>query len=280
MFNSNRFRKISLLAGDFAVLYASLFLALVLRDASLPSYKLWQAHIFPFFIINLLWIFAFYIAGFYDQIKKTPIQLDNVAKTIISGIIMAILFFYFFPSVGITPKTVLAIDAITASVLVWQWRRFFLKTLSLGNKIKVFFFEKEKTKELADFGNFLAQNQQLGYEQTNNIKTADIVVIVPHQIKTNSENARVLYGYVLEGKTVVAFDKIYESLTGKIPISLINETWFFENLRELNNQFFERLKRGLDIFLAFLCVIPFLIVLPLVQTYLLFSCQYANDLVL
>ncbi|MFH1534764.1 MAG: sugar transferase, partial [Patescibacteria group bacterium] len=56
--------------------------------------------------------------------------------------------------------------------------------------------------------------------------------------------------------------KFYESVTGKIPVSLIDKTWFLENLLEINKQTFEKFKRVVDIIFSIILFIPFIIVYP------------------
>ena len=38
------------------------------------------------------------------------------------------------------------------------------------------------------------------------------------------------------GKTVIEFYRFYESTTGKIPVPLIGENWFLENVIELDKE--------------------------------------------
>ena len=66
------------------------------------------------------------------------------------------------------------------------------------------------------------------------------------------------------GVTITNFPDFYESITGKVPTSLINETWFLENLAELNNRPYERAKRLLDIVAAALFSIPAALLFPVI----------------
>ena len=54
----------------------------------------------------------------------------------------------------------------------------------------------------------------------------------------------------MKGKTVIEFYRFYESTTGKIPVPLIGENWFFENVIELDKRKFEQIKRFVDIILV------------------------------
>ena len=67
---------------------------------------------------------------------------------------------------------------------------------------------------------------------------------------------------VMKGKTVIEFYRFYESTTGKIPVPLIGEIWFLENVIELDKRKFEQIKRFVDIILAVLFFIPFALIAP------------------
>ncbi|MBI4691967.1 MAG: exopolysaccharide biosynthesis polyprenyl glycosylphosphotransferase [Candidatus Terrybacteria bacterium] len=250
MIQGNRYKKFILLLGDLALLYLGLFLSLTVRYASPPSANLWNQHFLPFSIINLLWILIFYIAGFYDIEKKFFTTLTNIIEAIIAGGIAAVLIFYLIPYFGIAPKTILAIEIFIASILIWIWRKLFFYLLYKTTKIKIFFLDGAE-KIIPNFG----------YEIVKEISAANIIVVSEKE-KQNPKTAKFLYDMVLAGKTVIDFENFYESVTGKIPVSIISETWFLENLRETNKQTFEKFKRGFDIIFALLLFIPFLIIYP------------------
>jgi lipopolysaccharide/colanic/teichoic acid biosynthesis glycosyltransferase len=261
MITGNTAKKTILVLVDIFLLYFSLFITLTIRDFSLPSIKLWNLHVFPFLIINLLWLLIFYIAGFYDTEKKPFINLSDVFRAVVIGGIIAILLFYLIPFLGITPKTNLIIDVFIASVFIWGWRSLFGNLLTKAKKNKVLFLDEPKEKDnLIDYIN---NRPQLAYEVIKDIASADIIVI-SEEVKQNPELVQSLYQMLLSGKTVVDFDKFYESLTGKIPVSSIDEAWFLENLVEINNQTFEKVKRVFDIILSLFFFIPLIILYPFV----------------
>lgn len=255
MIQGNYAKKFVLLLGDITLLYFSLFLALLIRYQSLPSSYLWHINALPFTIINILWILIFYIAGLYDLDKTMPSRgLVNLAKILATGGIMAILIFYLIPSFGIAPKTILVINIIMASLLLWVWRKLFTELLIKAAKIKIFFWDNLREKNNLTL---------LGYETVKEVSLAD-VIIISEGAKQNPELVQVFYKMVLAGKTIIDFNKFYESITGKIPVSLISEAWFLENLMEINKQALERFKRGLDIVFSLILFIPYIFVAPFV----------------
>ena len=94
-----------------------------------------------------------------------------------------------------------------------------------------------------------------------NLASADLIIISGKE-KIPEESAKILYEMVMKGKTVIEFYRFYESTTGKIPVPLIGESWFLENVIELDKRKFEQIKRFVDIILAVLFFIPFALLAP------------------
>lgn len=281
-------KKIIILLGDVIILYASLLLTFLIRGYS-PTAE-WDAHKFPFFWVYVLWILIFYSAGMYDWEHFPPTRryytLQLVGKTMAVNILAAMTLFYLIPSFSITPKTNLFIDAVIASLLVWLWRNNFIKRASQRSKIKILFFGK--TPETESFAQYLAEKTMLGYSveliadhvkfDHNDIKTfikehEVNIVVVSKDISQNIELVRMFYEVLPLGVTITNFPDFYESITGKIPTSLINETWFLENLAELNNKPYEQAKRILDIAAALIISIPVAILFPVIALFIKLDSQ-------
>ncbi|MGB9598661.1 MAG: sugar transferase, partial [Minisyncoccales bacterium] len=60
---------------------------------------------------------------------------------------------------------------------------------------------------------------------------------------------------------ILNFENFYENLAEKIPIYLINETWFLENLAKIKKNFYQFFKRLIDIVLALILFVPFSLLL-------------------
>ena len=69
----NRRETALLLIGDFLILIASLWAALLLRNLTLPSLSYFEANLVPFLPIFLLSLAVFYIAGLYEK-QTRPIR--------------------------------------------------------------------------------------------------------------------------------------------------------------------------------------------------------------
>ena len=103
---TERIKVFICLAGDVAMLYLALFLALVFRyGQSWPWH--WQAHFLPFTIIYFFSLIVFYVLGLYDlSLARNNFYFFAIlTQALITSAILAVLLFYFIPYFVITPKT-------------------------------------------------------------------------------------------------------------------------------------------------------------------------------
>ena len=274
-------KRITLLIGDVVILYASLWLMLLIRYGAKPDINLWQQHFQPFTIIYALWLIVFFIAGLYDiSLARNNI---NFYSTLLRGLLinigLAITFFYFLPYFGITPKTNLFLNIGIFTVLFAGWRQLYnhlVKSTALINNILII----GKNKEIDQIIKLVEKNPQLSYKivkrmnpqdiktpfdlleiaTSKNIKTI-ITAIDPHQ------DARLVQSLYQCLPLKISFNDLpsfYEKILGKVPISSIGEIWFLENLTEDQKNFYEAFKRILDMLGAFIFGVISLCFYPLI----------------
>ena len=133
------------------------------------------------------------------------------------------------------------------------------KNNNQGGQDKNFLFNP--SSEISAFAKFINASPQLGYETADSLASADLIII-PGKENISEESAKILYETVMKGKTVIEFYRFYESTTGKIPVPLIGENWFLENVIELDKRKFEQIKRFIDVILAVLFFIPLALLSP------------------
>ncbi|MFA4890448.1 MAG: exopolysaccharide biosynthesis polyprenyl glycosylphosphotransferase [Candidatus Paceibacterota bacterium] len=259
----NRLKKITIMAGDLLFLYISLLITLMVRYGSWPDKTLWKLYGFPFLFIYFVWIAIFYIAGLYDieKFSSAGYLRNQIFKAMAAGGVLAMLMFYLIPLFLITPKTSLFINLFVGFFLVMVWRKINLSLSMAGTKIKIFFLGK--SKEADKFSDFLKSRPQLGYAIASDLLSANLIV-APEEIRQNQELAQILYNMILEGRNVASFEKFYESITGKIPVSMISEIWFLENLAETKKENYEKFKRVIDMISSFVFLAAFLVIYPFV----------------
>ncbi len=271
-------KKYILLFGDIAILYASLYLTLLIRYGQEGASHWWPQHIIPFTAIFIVWLIIFYISNLYDL----TIAVNNArfythtAISLLFAFLLGSAFFYLMPNLEIAPKKNLLIDIAITAVLFLTWRQLYnkiLKSYLPKNKIALIGFN-DKAKELIKYFN---DNSHLGlqisfvlyngdiYEQglydvnhfqdINKIKeylTAEKIstVILTDDARTSKEIRSKLFDCLHLGVSFISLPQFYEKITGKVPVESINQMWFIENLREGGKLWFDKLKRVYDVFIA------------------------------
>ena len=92
---------------------------------------------------------------------------------------------------------------------------------------------------------------------------AEIIVVSP-EMKGDRTVLKALFSIIPSGITVIDFAPFHEMLTGKIPLSLIGEAWFLENLIGIKKRSYEFVKRGIDTALALIIGIAGMATLPFI----------------
>ncbi|MEK7500047.1 MAG: exopolysaccharide biosynthesis polyprenyl glycosylphosphotransferase [Patescibacteria group bacterium] len=282
---SNKIRVLLLFVGDIIALYLGLFVTLFLRYGSEFYSNFTEKHFLPFTIVFALWIIIFYITGLYDlrHSRNTLEFIQLLGTVLLVSAIAAILLFYLVPAFGIAPKTNLFLFVIIFSILHVLWRRLFNATLATGEPPnKVFVIEDGSGREamneiLASKPEWVAQ---LGYKiaarMDENRAKADPakvetavednsanIIVVPRHIKNSSAFTGILYNLLNKGIEIMDMPTFYETITRKVPLSIIEETWFLENLTKPAPGY-EALKRLTDTSFAIIILVVTLPFWPLI----------------
>lgn len=286
------FKQAALLLGDLAVLYFSLYLTLLLRYMAVPDRELWLSHFFPFTVIFVAWILIFYISHLYELRLATNNARfwQLTSRAILIAALFSAAFFYLNPGVGISPKRNLFIFVILFSVAFFLWRHFYnwslksylpknsLAIIGLNEQVKELIEEIKAKPHLGYRVAFIVSDQHSNkdkidgipiYLSINNLteliihkKVSTIVLTAdPHQ---SPELRNSLFACLPLKINYIGLPIFYENLTGKVPVSVINQMWFLENLSEGGKTIFDIIKRIYDLILALAILAISLIFWPLI----------------
>src|SRR3989344_3748653 len=181
-------KRFGLFLSDAVVLYGSLLLMLYSRYGSRDNFDyFYNIHLIPFGIIFVLWLIIFYIANLYEP-KSLRNSLDFYSvlfQTILTASAISIIFFYFIPIFGITPRTNLFIFIGIFTALIsltrYLWNRLFV------TKFKKSVLIVGTDHDVAELSEFIKKHPQLGYELKH---TADPKTEID-KIKTLVDNGSV-----------------------------------------------------------------------------------------
>jgi exopolysaccharide biosynthesis polyprenyl glycosylphosphotransferase len=279
----NKEKKYLLLAGDAVILYLSLFLTLMIRYSSDFNSYIWSRHLLPFTIIFLVWLIVFYIDDLYDLSFNQGLAglLVKLVRGMIISVMVAAVFFYFTVDrlFTIKPQRVLLIHAIIATVILYLWRVGFSifvrspkraqsilfigyndltgevitkisSTPQLGLQAKAILLSDATTLP-SEFSTLLAGGDYSALKAICIEKKIGTIVstVNPRQDATLVKSLFECLPLKIDFYDITSF---YEKITGKIPVTLIEQLWFLENLTENSKNLYERFKRVVEILFAVL----------------------------
>lgn len=252
-----------LLVGDIFFFVLSLWLALYLRSLVAPNAALFLMHLLPFSLLFVAWIVVFFIAGLYGKHtvilrSKLPSILLNAA---LANAIVAVVFFYFIPFFGITPKTVLFIYLAISFLLIlfWRMKLYFL----LGKKTAEDAYLLGSGPEAEELKREINENDIYNIRFVSDINDASVIVL-----DLNDPRAvpllPLMYKSMFEGVNFVDMHKVYEDIFDRVPLSLIGYDWFLKNISTAPQVAYDALKRLMDVLLALALGVVSLIVYPFI----------------
>ena len=290
-------KKYVLFLGDIIILYFSLWLTLIIRYQQEYAPSLFKQHFWPFSFVFVIWLAFFYIDDLYElaHVQGKAGILSRLLRSLTLGIIFAVFFFYLGQDrlFNLKPQTILLINALIAGLAIYAWHLFFnllsksskisnnlmiigfnplaneiidkiYKKPQLGYQIKVIILESNETPpNISDeLKEIIIQDNYLNLKNICLDKKIDIIISIIHPRK----NANLSDGLFKCLPLKIDFFDIatfYEKITGKIPVTTIEQTWFLENLTEGNKRIYEELKRFFDIIFSLILLILFLPFIPI-----------------
>jgi len=262
--------------GDLFLWVASLWITLFLRGFSPPARELFFLHLVPFLLIFILWAMVFFISDLY----KSPTLLSNqkITRSLfnaqITNSIIAIFFFYFIPYFLITPKTILFIDLIVSFLCVNLWRLFIAPRIKNGKRKEAILIgsgadvtlllNEVNTNHRYNF--VLHQMDTFVFEDVlSAIKERDVrAVIIDTRAKDVGRITPQLYDLLFADVTFLDIHDFFEEVFGHIPLTLLHDNWFIENITTTSKNFYDTFKRGMDVAVSIILGLITLIFYPFI----------------
>src|SRR3989344_6866201 len=271
----SRILNLILFSGDILSFALALYLSLLSRYGSLPTVPILSQHFSAFVWIFLLWALVLYITGFYAHfmIGYRLSLAEKLFKAHLVNVAVAAIFFYFvqYYYFIITPKVILIFYAAFSYFLLFSWRALSLSFMrgAAGKGVFYFIGPRPELGELSrafEHNPYYSNFMVLAGKSPDEIKSeqdidfslleeraragffAAIVATFPHQ--HNENFIRKFYDSIFKGVNFFDFQKFYESVFHKIPVSLVNEMWLLENISSPSRAVYDFLKRLMDIIIS------------------------------
>lgn len=253
--------------GDIAVFALSLWITLLLRTGALPTMQLLGDHVGPFSILFMVWVLVFYMSGLYGKgtiLLKSHLP-QALLRTQVANIVLAALFFFLVPGVGIAPKTNLAIYLVVSLLLIFLWRLAVYPRISVnGNRTRAVLIANGPDAE--HLMREMNGNARYPLEFIDVRTPEDFLALsdderrtlIPHEVDAIVADIAacsahgllpVLYDLPrgIGNYDIVDFTDLYEEVFDRIPLSLLDQGWFLEHVADGDPLWYTLPKRCIDL---------------------------------
>ncbi len=275
----SRLKKSILLLGDFIFLNLALFWMLAIRYPQNTWVSNFHGHFPHFLVVFIIWLTIFYINDLYNLNLKASGRkffLQTMNAVGLSSL-LSVIYFYLNVQSSIAPKTNLLIFILIFVFLFFLWRAIYqaiVHSIIPESNLAIIGYNKHTEILIQE----LTNNPGAGYQTAlifkdssemdslvNNIKGKNIKAIVVVDDFGQSEKMReALFSCLAYNIVFFDYPSFYELLTGKVPVEAIGPSWFLDNLKEGEKNYFNFFKRILDFSFAFLILIISLPFWPLI----------------
>lgn len=236
-----------LLIGDFLILVASLWMALLIRNLSIPPLGYFWNNFVPFVTVFCISLVIFYISGLYEK-QTRPIRRvmgTRILGALSATVAIAAIFFFILP-LSIAPKTILVLYLIASFAFMSAWRFWRMKReLKEENRVPATLIASgPAAQELYDEVN--GNGQYLIYftahEHTDGPGRIDI--------------------HAKEGTIVTDFVSFYEEIFDRVPLAHVTPAYFIDVFPR-QRTLYDLSKRLFDITLALVgsvLALPFILI--------------------
>ncbi len=287
-------KKLTLISSDLVAFYGALAGTLLLRYGPEEWSGQWSLHVAPFSALLVVWLLALYIANLYDPklMRNDRDFFERLAQAMVFASVASLLFFYFIPYFGITPKTNLFVFLAALAICMSCIRLLYNRVIAGGTKKRLLVVGVNQ--ETLDLAALVTDNPQLGYrvcalvrlgqeglplsaetvrwpviDELSRVdafireRAIDTVVISPAAYQM-TEVVGLFYGALARQVDFTNLASLSERLTGRVPLGAINQAWFLDNMTEGSKKSFDIFKRVTDVVAALVLGVPTLLITPLI----------------
>ena len=254
------FRKTILLLGDWAGLYLSLFLLVLIRYGNDWEAQ-WSNHFVPFSLLFPLWLVVIYGSYLYETRFFRPgvDTLRAMGAAVFISLFGSISMFYLFPPGLIQPRRNLVIFAAIFGLILSAWRFLAYKAVRTRVKTNVLFLGSNP--EIKELVKFFKDNPELGYASMGTfasdqkginqalklLEGGDVNLLVMESSSKSTSRDRSTFSLLASGITAIDLEEFYERLLNKVSPEMLDESWFIRNLERINLAAYRFSKRFIDI---------------------------------
>jgi len=256
-------KKLIMVLGDVSIFYISFYLAIFFRLGFYFDPKIFSLGLIPFSCLFIFWLLSFSFNHLYETEYFRPFSrfIKLIFWATVINAILATFLFYLMPEANFAPKIILFFVLLISSFLILIWRTLFNLVLGRISVVKVALIGQEP--ETSELKNYLIKNKFLGYQIVSESDDFSIdekqgkadIYVISDTFKNKNWDEILLKASELKAVLILLKD-FYQDIFYKVPLRLINDHWFLDNLKSEQKKSYEWGKRIFDI-----CGSIFLIIL-------------------
>lgn len=251
--------------------YIGLFLTMIFWYPAGLVGDVWRLHLFHFSIIYTLWLVVFFSYRLFDwdALRTANAFFGRLVAALVACLVIAAMYFYFQPSLLITPRRFLLVHLVISGLGIVVWYYLMRRAASRTRQRDVFVHSTHSNP--GEVQNLIDNHRMLGLKFAGVLSmgaepnvSAGSIVVVPSHADIGVEGSRQLFALRNQGMRFVEFHNLYEGLTRTVHLSVLNDLWFIHSINYGSHQLFDAFKRLIDFVLGLLATIVFLITFPLI----------------
>jgi lipopolysaccharide/colanic/teichoic acid biosynthesis glycosyltransferase len=273
-----------LFAGDLVVFIVALWATLFVRYVTIPDFATFLFQVDLYSPIFIVWILLFYMAGLYS---KRVILFKNelwgvILRTQLLNIVLAALYFFLIPQLGMAPKTILVLYLFISLGGIFLWRMFLFAHVTLpssrdkavligsGSEVEELRAEVNSNPRygIEFLASFSPEELRTNFaEYTKEFQRMGVTMLV---VDTEHDALRPLLPKIYELAFIsptylfVNLYEMYEEVFDRVPLSLLQYDWFLNNVSTSASNFYKIGKRAIDVLGGIAMLFVMLVAMPFV----------------
>ncbi|MBP6879371.1 MAG: exopolysaccharide biosynthesis polyprenyl glycosylphosphotransferase [Candidatus Pacebacteria bacterium] len=220
-------KRLIVFLGDILTIGLSFFATLIISYPRELSEQI-KIHAYPFIILYLAWIIIIYVFNLYEpnNLKPGIEGAKMIGWSLFTCLVVGIIFFYFIPLYGISPKTNLLINLAIFGVLFILWRRICFRWFSKIYKRKVLIIGDNVFAKYLD--NVYRSNPHLGFTSLGITKDSEEAKRriaeenVDSVVLEEGQNIDLLKDLISQKVTIIPLGSAYQTIFQISPLELVS----------------------------------------------------------
>lgn len=247
--------------------YIGLFVTMALWYPKGLDLNEWTNHVRNFTLVYILWlgVFLSYRLFDWDTLRTIQLVIVRIGVGMVLCLILAAFYFYFQPSLLITPRRFLIVHVLLSGIGIVLW--FYFVRIISASLFRLPVYHHASLSQYKEVEILLFENKLLGLHYVGPVVSnvqAGSVVIIPDRALIPHEDIQQLFQLRNEGVQFIEYAQLHELVTRTIHLSALNDLWFISSINYRRRYVYDMMKRIIDVCIALIGSTLFIMTLPFI----------------